>query len=146
MKGEPHSLYVDGKTNNVKLSVFQEQNKQIKKSPSKWRVWVFWCGVLTSSWTHTFFIILFKSLHTHPWGKTLYGKTRNCLFVAFFLHCANSRRWLKEDIHYSSAVMQRIGTPLQLQPGPLCGWGPSSFQRFPCRIFPLWAARTSSLQ
>lgn len=63
---EPHSLYVDGKAKNVNLSVFQEQNKQIKNSPSKWRILLFWYCVLTSSWTDTFFMRLFKSLHTHP--------------------------------------------------------------------------------
>lgn len=35
VKGEPHSLYVDGKPKNVNVSVFQEQKKQAKNSPSK---------------------------------------------------------------------------------------------------------------
>lgn len=46
VEGEPHSLYVDGKPNIVKLSVFQEQNKQIKKFTLQVkRFLLFWCGV-----------------------------------------------------------------------------------------------------
>lgn len=146
MKGETRSLYVDGKPNNVNLSVFQEQNKQIKKIALQVNGSNFcsFGAVSPHQHRHTRFACASSRrqchqglLHTHPGGKQFTEKQEIAFLLLYLFILLILKAAKRGGLSNSSVVIQKLS--------PLLWLGTQSFQRPWYWAPPSKAAQASSL-